>query len=187
MVRSAGSTVSRCSGLRAFRTKDITHVQRAIAELLLPFVHAAQPRAQPGARGPLGRHRVVLADDLLRSAGLAAQHRYRCRSYRSCAICSRTGRSTPGSWGAASHIGIFKLIEKYQYRVADVIGVQTPGEPRPPRSVLVPRRRIEVLPQLVVGLADRAQRGPRSDPHRWRGGPCSSTRATWVWRRVWTA
>jgi len=114
--------------LRAARTKDVGYAQRTLAEFLMPFQMRRNLRRSPLAgetwdgvvwyapsifHGPLARH-------LKRTS--------RCRGYL---ILRDIFPEWAVDMGLMSANGLpyrfFDAVARYQYGVADVIGVQTPG------------------------------------------------------------
>lgn len=148
--------------VRAPRTKDVPYWRRTLAELALPWFLLR------------GLRRSALADEawegvvwyspsiFLGPVAKAVKRRHRCRGYL-------IVRDLFPDWAVDAGVmrkggvpyRLFKAIERYQYRQADVIGVQTPSN-----APLVARdapaaTRIEVLhnwlsPPPVVGGAGAA-------------------------------
>jgi glycosyltransferase involved in cell wall biosynthesis len=131
--------------LRAFRTKDITHVQRAAAELLLSFVMLRNLGRSP-ARA-VRWEGIVWYSPTIFFGPLVAQlkRRYRCRSYLILRDLFPDWAVDAGVMGRGLAYRVLKLVERYQYLAADVIGVQTPANLVHLDRYSGPERRIEVL------------------------------------------
>lgn len=133
--------------LRASRTKDVGYVRRTLAEFLMPFQMRRNlqrsPLAQETWDGVIWYAPSIFHGPLARSLKRAS----RCRGYLilrdifpDWAVDMGLMRS-----GGLPH-RFFDAVARYQYGVADVIGVQTPGN----RAYLEewatrPGRRLEVL------------------------------------------
>jgi len=142
--------------VKAFRTKDVSHVRRVLAELLLPFLlrrgllqSSLATESWDGVvwysptifLGPmvhwlkrrLGIKAYLILRDLFPDWAVDAGILRRGVAYR-----------------------FFKWIERYQYRLADVIGVQTPGNIPLVKATTATdsNTRIEVLDNWLSGPAD---------------------------------
>ncbi len=161
---ASATSLECCDGVqvlrvRAPRTKDVPYWRRTLAELALPWFLLR------------GLRRSALADEawegvvwyspsiFLGPVARAVKRHHRCRGYL-------IVRDLFPDWAVDAGVmrkggvpyRLFKAIERYQYRQADVIGVQTPSN-----APLVARdapaaTRIEVLhnwlsPPPVVGVA----------------------------------
>ena len=111
--------------LSAPRTKDISYVRRALAEMLLPFVMLRNIRKSP--LGSVNWEAIVwYAPSIFFGPLVAALKRpANCRSYLIL-------RDIFPEWAVDMKLmrrglayRFFKLIERYQYSVADTIGVQS--------------------------------------------------------------
>lgn len=113
--------------LKAPRTKDIGYVRRTLAEFSMPFAMLRQFR-----KSPLGREQwdgVVwyapsifhgpLASALKKSSG--------CKGYLIIRDIFPEWAVDMGLMGRGLPYRFFDAVARYQYSVADVIGVQTPG------------------------------------------------------------
>jgi hypothetical protein len=129
--------------LRAPKTKDINYVSRTINEFLMPFAMLRNLRRSPLAGAALGRCGVVCAHDLFGADGQCAEEGQRCRSYLIIRDIFPEWAVDMGLMGRGLPYRFFKAVERYQYSVADVIGVQTPGN----------------MPYLAVGAAAGQRRG----------------------------
>jgi glycosyltransferase involved in cell wall biosynthesis len=130
--------------IRAPRTKDIGRLRRVLAEALLPF---ALWRGL--ARGPLAATRwdgvvwyspTIFFGPLVR----ALKRRSGCRGYLILRDLFPDWAVDAGLLRKGLAYRFFKLVERYQYASADVIGVQTPANV-PLLQSQADRRRVEVL------------------------------------------
>ena len=113
--------------LRAPRTKDIGYVRRTINEFVMPFAMLRQLRKSPLAQqhwdgvvwyAPSIFH-GPLANALKKASG--------CRGYLIIRDIFPEWAADMGLMGRGLPYRMFKAVAAYQYSVADVIGVQTPG------------------------------------------------------------
>ena len=113
--------------LRAPRTKDIGYVRRTLGELLMPFAMLRNLRKSPLARqkwdgvvwyAPSIFH-GPLASALKRASG--------CKGYLIIRDIFPEWAVDMGLMGRGLPYQFFDAVARYQYSVADVIGVQTPG------------------------------------------------------------
>ena len=113
--------------IKAPKTKDVGYFQRTIGEFLMPFVMLRNLRKSPVAKlcwdGIVWYSPTIFWGPLVKSLKKSSS----CRSYL-------IVRDIFPEW--AVNIGLmrkglpyffFKLIERFQYTIADVIGVQTPA------------------------------------------------------------
>lgn len=113
--------------VRAFKTKDVGYVRRALAEWLLPFVLLTGL-----VRSPLRRMRwdgiVWYSPTIFLGPMIHALKRFsRCRSYLVLRDIFPEWAADAGIMKRGLVYRVFKLVERYQYSLADVIGVQTPA------------------------------------------------------------
>lgn len=113
--------------LRAPQTKDINYVSRTINEFLMPFAMRRNLRRSPLAKvrwdgvvwyAPSIFH-GPLANALKRASG--------CKGYLIIRDIFPEWAADMGLMGRGLPYKFFKAVANYQYLVADVIGVQTPG------------------------------------------------------------
>lgn len=113
--------------LRAPRTKDIGYVRRTLSELVMPFAMLRQLRKSPLANArwdgvvwyaPSIFH-GPLASAIKKSSG--------CKGYLIIRDIFPEWAVDMGLMGRGLPYRFFDAIARYQYSVADVIGVQTPG------------------------------------------------------------
>lgn len=113
--------------LRAPRTKDIGYVRRTISEFLMPFSMRSNLRKSPLAKeqwdgvvwyAPSIFH-GPLANALKKASG--------CKSYLIIRDIFPEWAVDMGLMGRGLPYRFFDAVARYQYSVADVIGVQTPG------------------------------------------------------------
>ncbi len=113
--------------LKAPKTKDIDYVRRTIGEFLMPFAMLRNLRKSPLADqrwdGVVWYSPTIflgpMANALKKASG--------CRSYLIIRDIFPEWAVDMGLMGRGLPYRFFKAIEKFQYPVADVIGVQTPA------------------------------------------------------------
>jgi glycosyltransferase involved in cell wall biosynthesis len=141
LEHDAGVEVLR---IRAPRTKDIGRVRRVIAEALLPFVLrrglARSPLADTRWDGVVWYSPTIFFGPLVR----ALKRRSRCRGYLILRDLFPDWAVDAGLLRKGLAYRFFKLVERYQYASAEVIGVQTPANV-PLLQAQAQRRRVEVL------------------------------------------
>jgi glycosyltransferase involved in cell wall biosynthesis len=132
--------------LKAPRTKDTNYVRRTIGEFLMPFAMKRNLRKSPLAEecwdGVVWYSPTIFLGPIANALKKASS----CRSYLIIRDIFPEWAVDMGLFGRGLPYRFFKAIERYQYSVADVIGVQT-------SSNLVyfnhwvsqPKRRLEVL------------------------------------------
>lgn len=113
--------------LKAPRTKDIGYIRRTINEFLLPFIMLRNLRKSPLSK--VKWHGVVWYSPtiFLGPIANALKKASTCRSYLIIRDIFPEWAVDMGLLGRGLPYRFFKAIERYQYSVADVIGVQTPG------------------------------------------------------------
>ena len=132
--------------LRALRTKDIGHVRRTIAELLMPFVMMYQL-----GKSPLIDEQwdgVVWYSPSIFHAPMASRLKRvnGCKAYLIIRDIFPAWAVDMGLMGRGLPYLFFNAVASYQYSVADVIGVQTSGNRRYfDRWQQQPRHKLEVL------------------------------------------
>ena len=141
--------------LRAPRTKDIGHVQRTINEFLLPFVMLRNLRKSPLANvrweGVVWYSPTIFLGPLANALKKASE----CRSYLIVRDIFPEWAVDMGLMGRGLPYRFFKSIERYQYSIADVIGVQTQGnEPYFSDWAKQAGRRVEVLQNWLADAPD---------------------------------
>jgi len=137
---------ARVLRLKAPRTKDIGHVRRTLAEFAMPFAMARNLRRSPLATetwdgvawyAPSIFH-GPLVSRLKRASG--------CRGYLIIRDIFPEWAVDMGLMGRGLPYRFFDAVARYQYSVADVIGVQTPGNLRYFEAwAQKPGRQLEVL------------------------------------------
>ena len=141
--------------LKAPRTKDIGYVRRTIREFLMPFAMLRNFR-----KGPLSDVRwdgVVWYSPTIFLGPIAKvlKKASACRSYLIIRDIFPEWAVDMGLLGRGLPYRFFKAIERYQYSVANVIGVQTPGNLRYFSAwASQPRRRVEVLQNWLADAPD---------------------------------
>ncbi len=132
--------------LKAPRTKDIGYVRRTLGEFEMPFAMLRQFR-----KSPLSNERwdgvVWYAPSIFHGPLVSAlKSRGNCKGYLIIRDIFPEWAVDMGLMGRGLSYRFFDAIARYQYSVADVIGIQTPGN----RSYfekwqLQPGRKLEVL------------------------------------------
>ncbi len=113
--------------LRAPKTKDINYVQRTINEFLMPFAMRKNLRKSPLAEVKWDGVVWYSPTIFLGPIANALKKSSACRSYLIIRDIFPEWAVDMGLMGRGLPYRFFKTIENYQYSVADVIGVQTPG------------------------------------------------------------
>lgn len=132
--------------LKAPRTKDIGYVRRTLAELAMPFAMLRNLRKSPLARerwdGVVWYAPSIFHGPLVRSLKKSSA----CKSYLIIRDIFPEWAVDMGLMGRGLPYCFFDAVARYQYSVADVIGVQTPGNRRYFEPWLAhPSRHLEVL------------------------------------------
>lgn len=132
--------------LRAPRTKDIGYVRRTLGELLMPFAMLRNLRRSPlaGQRwdGVVWYAPSIFHGPLARSLKKASG----CKGYLIIRDIFPDWAVDMGLMGRGLPYRFFDAVARYQYAVADVIGVQTPGNQSYfSKWLSKPGRRLEVL------------------------------------------
>jgi len=113
--------------LRALQTKDIGYVRRTLAELAMPFVMASNLQkssvADAAWDGVLWYSPSIFHGPFVK----ALMGRSRCRSYLILRDIFPEWAADMGLMGRGLPFRFFKRVASYQYSVASVIGVQSPG------------------------------------------------------------
>lgn len=114
--------------LRTPRTKDTHYVRRTLGELLMPFAMLRNLR-----KSPLGRERwdgVVWYSPTIFLGPIVSvlKRASRCRSYLILRDIFPEWAANMGLMRRGLPFLFFKAVANYQYSVADVIGIQAPGD-----------------------------------------------------------
>ena len=113
--------------LRAPRTKDIGYVRRTLGELLMPFAMLRNLRKSPLARqkwdGVVWYAPSIFHGPLARALKRASG----CKGYLIIRDIFPEWAVDMGLMGRGLPYRFFDAVARYQYSVADMIGVQTPG------------------------------------------------------------
>lgn len=132
--------------VKAPRTKDIGYVRRTLAELTMPFAMLRNLR-----KSPLAKERwdgvVWYAPSIFHGPLVSALKKSsRCNSYLIIRDIFPEWAVDMGLMGRGLPYRFFDAVARYQYSVADVIGVQTPGNRQYFAPWLKqPSRQLEVL------------------------------------------
>jgi glycosyltransferase involved in cell wall biosynthesis len=132
--------------LKALKTKDVGYVRRTINEFLMPFAMLRNLRKSPLAAEKWDGVAWYSPTIFLGPMVSALKRASACRSYLIIRDIFPEWAADMGLMGRGLTYRVFKTIASYQYSVADVIGVQTPGN----RSyfsdwIKGSNRRVEVL------------------------------------------
>jgi glycosyltransferase involved in cell wall biosynthesis len=111
--------------LKAFKTKDIGYVRRTIAEFLMPFVMLRNLRKSPFADVRWDGVMWYSPTIFLGPIANALRKKSGCRCYLIIRDIFPEWAVDMGLLGRGLPYRFFKAIERFQYSVADVIGVQT--------------------------------------------------------------
>lgn len=113
--------------LKAPRTKDMGYVRRTLGELLMPFIMLRSFRKSPFAQvrweGVVWYSPTIFLGPMANALKQASA----CRSYLIIRDIFPEWAVDMGLMGRGLPYRFFKAIARHQYSVADVIGVQTPG------------------------------------------------------------
>lgn len=132
--------------VKAPHTKDIGYVRRTLAELVMPFVMLHNFRKSPLANerwdGVVWYSPSIFHGPLVKALKNASA----CKSYLIIRDIFPEWAADMGLMGRGLTYRFFDAVARYQYSVADVIGVQTPGNRRYFEPWLAqPGRHLEVL------------------------------------------
>lgn len=111
--------------LRAPRTKDINYVRRAIGECVMPFTMLRNLRKSPVAQVRWDGVVWYSPSIFLGPVASALKKASGCRGYLIIRDIFPEWTVDMGLMGRGLPYHFFKAVERYQYSVADVIGVQT--------------------------------------------------------------
>jgi len=143
LEESDGAQVLR---LRAPRTKDIGYIRRTLAELAMPFAMLQNLRKSPLAKEQWDGV-VWYAPSIFHGPLVSALKKSCCcKSYLIIRDIFPEWAVDMGLMGRGLPYRFFDAVARYQYSVADVIGVQTPGNQRYfDQWMRQPGRELEVL------------------------------------------
>jgi len=146
---------ARVIRLKAPKTKDIGYVRRTIGEFLMPFAMLRNLRRSPLA-GEAWDGVVWYAPTIfLGPIASALKKASGCRGYLIIRDIFPEWAVGMGLMGRGLPYRFFDAVARYQYSVADVIGVQTPGNKGYfAEWVRGPGRRLEVLQNWLGAPAD---------------------------------
>ncbi len=132
--------------LKAPRTKDIGYIRRTLAELVMPFSMLRNLRKSPLAN-EVWEGVVWYAPSIFHGPLVSALKKSSgCRSYLIIRDIFPEWAVDMRLMGRGLTYRFFDMVARYQYSVADVIGVQTPGNQRYFSQWLAqPGRKLEVL------------------------------------------
>ncbi|WP_296913137.1 glycosyltransferase family 4 protein [Polaromonas sp.] len=141
--------------LKAPRTKDMGYVRRTLSELLMPFAMLRSLGKSPlaGVRwdGVVWYSPTIFLGPMANSLKKASA----CRSYLIIRDIFPEWAVDMGLLGRGLPYRFFKAIERYQYSVANVIGVQTPANlPYFSKAGLKPGQQVEVLQNWLAHAAN---------------------------------
>lgn len=132
------------------KTKDVGYLRRVFAELLLPVFLYRALRKSPVAKLPL--QGIVWYSPSIFLGPLVhwLKRQNRCRSYLILRDLFPDWAVDAGIMGKGLGYRLLKKVEAYQYRRADVIGVQTPANLPHLQAFATAQRRVEVLPNWLA-------------------------------------
>lgn len=141
--------------LKAPRTKDIDYVQRTIGEFLMPYVMLRNLRKSPLAdvrwEGVVWYSPTIFLGPIANALKKASA----CRGYLIVRDIFPEWAIDMGLLGRGLVYRLFKRVERYQYSVANVIGIQTPANlPYFAGWDSPPGRRIEILQNWLSEAPD---------------------------------
>jgi len=113
--------------LRAPKTKDINYVSRTINEFLMPFAMLRNLRTSPLAKERWDGVVWYAPSIFLGPIANALKKASGCKGYLIIRDIFPEWAADMGLMGRGLPYKFFKAVANYQYSVADVIGVQTPG------------------------------------------------------------
>ena len=147
-----GASVIR---LKAPKTKDIGYVRRTIGEFVMPFAMLRNLRRSPLAGekwdGVVWYAPTIFLGPIARALKKASG----CRGYLIIRDIFPEWAVDMGLMGRGLPYRFFDAVARYQYSVADVIGVQTPGNKGYfAQWIKRPGRRLEVLQNWLGAPAD---------------------------------
>ena len=132
--------------LKAPRTKDIGYVRRTLGELAMPFAMLRQFRKSPLAKEEWDGVAWYAPSIFHGPLASALKKSSSCKGYLIIRDIFPEWAVDMGLMGRGLPYRFFDAVARYQYSVADVIGVQTPGNLSYFDSWrLQPRRKLEVL------------------------------------------
>jgi glycosyltransferase involved in cell wall biosynthesis len=136
--------------LKAPRTKDIGYLRRTLSELIMPFAMLHNLRKSPLAN-ECWDGVVWYAPSIFHGPLASAIKKSRnCKSYLIVRDIFPEWAVDMGLMGRGLPYYFLDVVARYQYSVADVIGVQTPGNQSYfDRWCEKPSRRLEVLPNWL--------------------------------------
>ena len=132
--------------IKALRTKDVGYVRRALAELLLPFLLyrglLKSPLAKESWNGVVWYSPTIFFGPLVQ----LLKRRHGIKAYLILRDLFPDWAVDAGIMRRGPAYRFFKWVERYQYQIANVIGVQTPGNVALVQATAVHgKARIEVL------------------------------------------
>jgi len=113
--------------LRAPRTKDINYVQRTLGEFFMPFAMLRNLRKSPLSEGNWDGVVWYAPSIFFGPIASALKKASGCRSYLIIRDIFPEWAVDMGLMGRGLPYRFFSAVANYQYSVADVIGIQTPG------------------------------------------------------------
>jgi glycosyltransferase involved in cell wall biosynthesis len=132
--------------LKAPRTKDIGYIRRTVNEFLMPFAMLRHLKKSPLAATKWDGVVWYSPTIFLGPVAKALKHKSACRSYLIIRDIFPEWAVDMGLLGKGLPYRFFKVVERYQYSVANVIGVQTPSNLAYfAEWAAKPNQRIEVL------------------------------------------
>jgi len=141
---------ARVIRLKAPQTKDIGYIRRTIAEFMLPFAMLKSLRKSPVANeswdGIVWYSPSIFFGPLVD----ALKHKSKCKGYLIIRDIFPEWAVDMGLMGRGIPYKVFRAVANQQYSVANIIGVQTPGNLKYFEEwSKAPGRKVEVLPNWL--------------------------------------
>lgn len=141
--------------LKSLQTKDVSYARRTLGELLMPFAMLRNLQRSPLAQETWDGVVWYSPTIFLGPIANALKKRSHCRSYLIVRDIFPEWALDMGLLRPGPIYGFFRKIARYQYSVADVIGVQTAGNLSYLTSwIQRPGRRAEVLQNWLADTPD---------------------------------
>lgn len=146
---------ARVVRLKAPKTKDIDYVRRTIGEFVMPFSMLRNLRRSPLAAEKWDGVVWYAPTIFLGPIAKALKRQSGCKGYLIIRDIFPEWAVDMGLMGRGLPYRFFDAVARYQYSVADVIGVQTPGNAGYfDKWIARPGRRLEVLQNWLGAPAD---------------------------------
>lgn len=142
--------------LKSPRTKDIGYVRRTLGELMMPYAMLGNLRKSPLADARWDAVAWYAPSIFLAPVARALKRASRCRSYLIVRDIFPEWALDMGLMKRGIPYYFFKIVERYQYAAADVIGVQSPSNlPYFSNGRLGRHQAVEVLQNWLADAPDK--------------------------------